>query len=159
MLPWDKHDLTEYFAWLRETHPRYMVILQCYKQVMEQGADSAIEKIGRYGSMIDYVLFDASHGTGQRLDVESLREFVAAGYESPDLKRVNFGVAGGLDAETVPQLAPLVDEFPELSWDAEGRLRGEKHVSRFGGNVIWPLDLDKTKRYIAASTHLLGNRP
>jgi len=37
--------------------------------------------------------------------------------------QVGIGVAGGLDAENVRELAPLLRDWPDLSLDAEGRLR------------------------------------
>ncbi|MDI6734376.1 MAG: hypothetical protein QMD50_02710 [Patescibacteria group bacterium] len=39
---------------------------------------------------------------------------------------MNFTVAGGLQAKNLDLLKPLIKEFPELSIDAEGKLRDEK---------------------------------
>ena len=76
-----------------------------------------------YGGLIHYVLMDASGGKGLALDAEVLRPYLRA----LAVKRlpIGLGVAGGLSPVTLDLVQPLVDEFPELSLDAEGKLRDE----------------------------------
>lgn len=96
------------------------------------------------------VLLDASGGTGTGLDAERLERArrlieVARGHFRP----INFGLAGGLCAETLPAVAPIVREHG-LSIDAEGRLRD--------GDEGGDLKLDKVRAYLAAAGELLGER-
>jgi len=88
------------------------------------------------------ILLDASGGRGLPLDVASARE----GLREVDWDGVGFGVAGGLCAETVGALAPLMAEYPALSIDAEGRLRtAEDH-----------LDMANVRAYLRASADVIG---
>ena len=74
-----------------------------------------------YGGLIHYVLLDASGGKGSPLDAEMLRPYLRA-LAAKQLP-IGLGVAGGLSPVTLNLVQPLVDEFPHLSIDAEGKLR------------------------------------
>ncbi|HET6622454.1 MAG TPA: hypothetical protein VFG56_00790 [Candidatus Saccharimonadales bacterium] len=127
-------------AGLRE----YKVIVQCHGEAMAEGPKPAIEKLKRLSpDEIDWVLFDASHGKGLEMEPDALRPFLETGLEDPDLAHVGFGVAGGLDAAAVERYIPeLLRDFPEISWDAEGRLH------RTDDGV---LDMQAAKDYLRAS--------
>jgi len=95
-----------------------------------------------YGDAATDILLDASGGRGLPLDVVTARE----GLRELDWDGVGHGVAGGLCAETVGALAPLLAEYPDLSIDAEGRLRtAEDH-----------LDMAKVRAYLRASADVIG---
>ena len=130
-------------------------IVQCHGYAMEEGPKSALDKLKRLVGEreIGFVLFDASHGRGQEMNPEALLPFIEAAYNDRDLahKMTNFGVAGGLHAGNLEELLPkLLREFPELSWDAEGRL----HDSIADGGD-GSLNMDRTKQYLVRSAALL----
>ena len=77
-----------------------------------------------YGGLIHYVLLDASEGLGKPLDARMLMPYLRA----LAAKRLPIGlcVAGGLSADTLHLVVSLIDEFPNLCLDAEGKLRNRK---------------------------------
>lgn len=76
-----------------------------------------------YQGLVSYVLLDPSGGYGKLLNTERAKEYLDALVE----KEVNtgLGVAGGLSPTTLNLIEPLVRDFPDLSIDAEGRLRDQ----------------------------------
>lgn len=67
------------------------------------------------------IMLDASAGRGIPLDVDFTLACLEAIREAiPD---VELGISGGLDAETLPRILPIIREFPHVSISAEGRLR------------------------------------
>ena len=89
-----------------------------------------------YQGLVHYVLLDLSEGYGQPLDtawcLQQLRELRAA-----DLG-LGLAVAGGLSPSTLHLIAPLINEFPHLSIDAEARLRDDDDT----------LDMDLALEYV-----------
>lgn len=151
MLPWhDNADMARFLDWLRET-TGLPVLLQCHGPAMNSlGPDGAAQALGRLAHSIDFVLFDASHGTGKRLDVDRLSGFVEAAYGCAALDHVGVAVAGGLSPATVADDLPaLLSAFPDLSWDAEGSL----HPAGVAGDR--PLDMGTVHGYLSASAALL----
>ena len=153
MLPWhsDKN-IAPFLAQLKELHPDKLVLLQCHGDAMAQlGPKHAMRRLGALASSIDYVLFDSSHGTGKRLNVGNLRDFLYEGYASSKLDTVGLAVAGGLNATVVREDLPeIVDTFPQTSWDAEGQL----HPINSKGER--PLDEEIVGDYLTASRDILG---
>lgn len=81
-----------------------------------------------YGGLIHYVLLDASGGLGKPLDAEMLRPYLRA-LMTKQLP-IGLGVAGGLCADSLHLVTPLIDEFSNLCLDAERRLRNKNdHLS------------------------------
>ena len=80
-------------------------------------------------SVITDVLIDGSCGHGTPLNAEKTEAYIAAITEScPNL---GIGVAGGLSAETLGSIKPLLKKYPRLSFDAEGKLRdADDHLDR-----------------------------
>lgn len=126
----------------------YQVIVQCHAAAMNEGAKPAIEKLKRLSpDEIDWVLFDASHGKGLELNPDALKPFLDAAFSDPDMAHVGIGVAGGLDATAVERHLPsLLRDFPNLSWDAEGRL----HRTADGS-----LDMAATRQYLRTSADVI----
>jgi hypothetical protein len=126
----------------------FYVLVQCHEAAMSEGPKTALEKLKRLSpDEIDHILFDASHGKGKEMDPDHLKRFLQAAFDDPDLAHVAFGVAGGLDATAVErQLPSILKDFPQISWDAEGKL----HKTADGG-----LDMKAAKDYLSASAEVL----
>jgi hypothetical protein len=152
MLPFDDPD-----ADLRDTLRAVGaldLIVQCHARAMSQGPTRAIEMLKRLSDEIDYVLFDASHGTGKTLDTDALLPFLEAAYNDPDFAAfgTNFGIAGGLDGPTVESALPaVVAQFPEVSWDAEGKLHDKIEDGGDGS-----LNMHRVHQYMLSSVRVLG---
>ena len=152
MLPWHKN--TAMWSFLEDVKDQGVeVFLQAHKNAMETlGPRDTIRLLGHYAGLIDYVLFDSSHGTGTRLDTSTLEPFVAESYDQFDLSVTGIAIAGGLNSEVVREDLPqLVNKYPNLSWDAEGQLHPVNEVGKR------PLDLSITQDYLNASTEILSS--
>lgn len=108
------------------TSGKYRLVLQVGGGAMEKvenNPSKLADMIGGYANLrlVDDVLIDPSGGKGQPFDSEKARSFLR------EIKRrnfeVNLGVAGGLGPNSMKHIQPLLDEFPDLNIDAEGRLR------------------------------------
>lgn len=154
LLPWHSDpEITNFLHETKDRHPEKLILLQCHGGAMEQlGPRGAIRQLGALAAAVDYVLFDASHGTGQRLDTKNLSRFLDEGYSSESLSSVGFVVAGGLNAHVIREDLPeIVSIFPDTSWDAEGQLhplndKGER-----------PLDEAAVREYLVASGSVLSD--
>ena len=155
MLPWQQNDAMLPFIEEVKQRTNHTIILQAHGEAMQQlGAENMAKKLGRYAHTLDYVLFDASHGKGVRLDPNALRPFLDKVYESKQLTSVGFGVAGGLSADVVRnELAALVNTYPDLSWDTEGKV----HCTHEDGTPGF--DPNAAKDYLEASSNILSALP
>ncbi len=150
MLPWHKNnDALKFLEDAKNTE--VAVFLQVHKEAMEElGPKGVVRRLGRFASQIDYLLFDSSHGTGQRLDTSALKPFVAEAHDRLDLSQTGIALAGGLHGAIVREDLPeLVAQFPNLSWDAEGQLHP------VGQDGKRPLNLAVTEDYLRASSEIL----
>jgi len=150
-MPW--HANNEMWEFLEQVKQRdIQVFLQAHKGVMKTlGPKSTVKMLKHYGDIVDYVLFDSSHGTGTRLNVDELEPFVAEAYDKLDLTKTGVAIAGGLNGQIIRQELPyFVDKYPDLSWDAEGQL----HPVGFDGKR--PLDMGVTRAYLQASAEVIG---
>lgn len=152
MLPWHTDDNMLPFLEKTKEQTGHVIILQAHSESMSQlGPDGITKTLGRYAHALDYILFDASHGKGVRMNPKSLLPFLDATYESTELTEVGFGVAGGLCASVVKEdLPPLLEAHPSISWDAEGKLHGAYEDGVPG------LDWAATKQYLEASSDVLS---
>ncbi len=155
LLPWQQNDAMLPFIEEVKQHTNHTIILQAHGESMQQlGAENMAKKLGRYAHTLDYVLFDASHGKGVRLDPNALRPFLDKVYESKQLTSVGFGVAGGLSADVVRnELPALVNTYPDLSWDTEGKVHGIHEDGTLG------FDPNAAKDYLEASSNILSALP
>ena len=151
MLPW--HEDESMLPWLERLKDEsgLTILLQAHGEAMsELGPEGVARKLDRYAHALDYILFDASHGKGVRMDTEALLPFLEAGYASGELSSVGMGVAGGLNARVVREDLPaIVERYPDVSWDAEGQL----HPMR--GDCTRPIDMSVAKKYLEASREVL----
>jgi hypothetical protein len=140
-LPWTDTDYKDMLTDFSEYYPNQSVILQASNQVLENSTPKQLtNELARLP--VNHVLLDPSGGYGRKFDQAKLRQYVDEIYQQQ--LPVGVGVAGGLDAKSVEELfGPLVEEYPGLSCDAEGRLRKGKEGST-------SLDLEKTEAYILA---------
>jgi hypothetical protein len=85
------------------------------------------------------------------MNAEILRPYLEAGYNSNELSRVGFSIAGGLNANIVRQELPaIVKDYPDISWDAEAQL----HPVQYDGTR--PIDRGRTADYLEASAEVLS---
>lgn len=153
MLPWHTDDTMLPFIEKVKRTTGHKIILQAHGESMALlGPEGVARKLGRAAHAIDYVLFDASHGKGVRISPQALLPFLEASYDSSELSAVGFGVAGGLCAEVVREELPaLLDEYIDLSVDAEGKLHGSYDDGVHG------LDWAKSKDYLNAMYDVLND--
>ena len=151
MLPWDTDATLLPFVEEVKRASGLKMLLQVHGEIMQRlGPDKVVRMLGRYAHALDYILFDASHGKGVRLNTDALRPFLEAAYGSDELQTVGISVAGGLNSTVVSEDLPgLIQKYPSLSWDAEGRL----HPTNTAG--LRPIDMDVAQSYIIASAEVL----
>lgn len=123
-IAWPSLDvLAEY----KKAYPKKQIVLQIGGHAFEtvnHSPEQLATKVAEYDEVVEYVLLDPSGGYGKPFDPECARDYLLA------LKAKNIGiglvVAGGLSPTTLDLVEPLVREFPDLSIDAEGRLRTQE---------------------------------
>ncbi len=111
----------------KKAHPAKRIVLQIGGHALEMvnhSPERLAVKVAEYDGVAEYVLLDPSGGYGKPLDPVLACDYLLA------LKAQNFkmglGVAGGLSPTTLSLVEPLVGEFPDLSIDAESRLRTQE---------------------------------
>lgn len=152
MLPWDSNDSMQRFLEdIKSARPDIMVLLQCHGNAMKLlGPKGATKKLGAYANVLDYVLFDSSEGRGIRMSPESLEPFIYEAYSSSCLGRIGLAIAGGLDEPAVREfMPPIVGNYPDISWDAEGRLHPVNTADKR------PLNIKLVNEYFASSSKVL----
>ncbi len=80
-----------------------------------------IERLKPYQGIITDVLFDPSGGRGQPLNPAIAEQYLSAITE--EFPNLGIGAAGGLSSTTLHLVGPLLQKFPQLSIDVEGRVR------------------------------------
>ncbi|MFA7193399.1 MAG: hypothetical protein WC087_00580 [Candidatus Paceibacterota bacterium] len=122
-------------------HP-FKVILQIDATAFDMVDNSPrklVDKLCEYDGNVHYVLLDKSAGEGKLMDTEFLLPFLHQ--ITKDLPRLGIAVAGGLGPDTMDVVRPIVEEFPYVSIDAQGRLRSS-------GDARDPIDWDIAKKYL-----------
>ncbi len=128
------------------------IILQIGRNALAEANDdpqAVVERLKEYDGVIHRVLLDKSIGRGIGMDAHLLLPFARAIKES--LPSIGLGAAGGLGPGTVDRIKPLLDEIPDISWDAQGRLRPS-------GNAIDPIDWNYAGGYLMESLRLTAGR-
>lgn len=126
------------------------VILQVGKNAIEEASNDPAEVVRRlddYEGVIHRVLLDKSMGRGLGMDATGLIPFARAIRES--FPTLGIGAAGGLGPETIQLVEPLAAVFPDLSIDAQGRLRPS-------GNALDPIDWDMAGSYLVKAQQLFA---
>ncbi|MDO8495733.1 MAG: hypothetical protein Q7S32_04475 [bacterium] len=113
--------------------PHKTIVLQIGARALQEIESSPaklVQRLNDYRGLVHSVLIDPSGGQGKMLDVGAAGNYLRAIRNVyPGLA---LGVAGGLSPSTLPRIRPLVDEFCDLSIDAEGRLRDENDKLHLG---------------------------
>ncbi len=125
------------------------VILQLGANALaETGGDPAVtvNRLRDYEGVIHRVLIDKSMGRGLVMDANVLLPFVSAIRQH--FPTLGIGVAGGLGPGTVEAAQPLLRAFPDLSIDAQGRLRPS-------GNALDPIDWDIASEYLVQAASII----
>lgn len=118
------------------------IILQIGKKAFEMvdnDPKKLVQRLEIYECVIHRVLLDKSMGRGVGMDASELLPFVR------EIKNhfSNLGIVagGGLGPETIDLVNPLVDEFPDISIDAQGQLRSS-------GSALDPIEWHRASEYI-----------
>jgi hypothetical protein len=117
-----------------KTFPLHQLILQINQQALdavENNPERVIQRLREYGDALSYMLFDKSGGRGIPMDAEALRPFVELTYRS--FPGIGVVVAGGLGPNSTDLAEPLAKDYPQISWDAQSKLRPS-------GSALDPID-------------------
>lgn len=133
---------------IRDSRKQVEIILQIGRNALEE-ADNNPEivayKMKKYIGVIDRVLLDRSMGQGISMDANFLLPFAwAIRRRFPNL---GLGIAGGLGPNTIGLVEPFVKNFPDVSIDAQGKLRPS-------GSALDPIDWEIAEQYLIESLKL-----
>lgn len=152
-VPWPQIDqLTEF----RQTYPGARVVLQLGSKALDDvtwDPDGLFRKLREYRlakAMTD-VLFDPSGGFGIYSSVEKAMPLLDQIPCVTVSSAMGYGFAGGLRAERLHRLMPLVKRHKRISLDAEGQLRSPDNDP--GNNI---LDLYKAYAYLVGALALFN---
>jgi hypothetical protein len=133
---------------IRSINKEIDIILQVGKNAFEEAnndPEEIIDRVKRYLGIIDYMLLDKSMGRGVGMDANSLIPFIQAlKKECPEL---GIAVAGGLGPHTMHLAEPIINIYPDISIDAQGRLRPS-------GNALDPIDWAIAEKYLIKALQL-----
>lgn len=108
-----------------QQNPEQQLIIQLNPEAFQMAEGLKIGIISRlkqeYSGLVDHVLLDLSAGFGRPLDTAWARRQLQE-LRDADLG-FGLGVAGGLSPTSLHLVESLVKDFPQLSIDAEARLR------------------------------------
>ena len=149
LLPWDTSGKSDLFRHIKNNYPDTEILLQAHgRQMQQHGHKELVRRLNWYDGLIDRVLFDASHGTGKRLDVDYLLPFVQ---EAEDRTDLGIGIAGGLNSAVLrEELVTILKWYPDLSFDAEGQLHGNADSTSNALNMPVTVDYLRTAHEITA---------
>lgn len=135
---------------LKRKFPNLQIVLQINTKALEavgNDPDVLVEWLKKYDSLLDYVLLDKSHGRGVGMDAQGLLPFVRA--ISDRLLMIEVGVAGGLGPSTMDLVLPIVYEFPNVSIDAQGKLRPSS-------SALDPIDWEMAHEYLCEAVTIFS---
>lgn len=128
----------------RLTESKAHVVLQLGRRAISNDVPFEIaNRLWDYVGLVDALLLDMSGGEGRPLDLRTARQYLSA-FREVGLPFA-LGVAGGLGPGSLESIQALLEEFPDLSWDAQGRLR----------NADNELDLEAVGSYLEQSFALV----
>jgi len=128
-------------------HPDLKFVLQIGGGAMKAVGHDVVKlanQVAEYDGLVDYLLLDPSGGTGTPfntdLALQYLRVLSLRGFD------IGLGVAGGLGPDNLGCLLSIAREFPQVSIDAEGRLRSGEDDH---------LDLENASTYLVRALRAL----
>ena len=127
---------------IRSARPGLRLVLQVNPDLFGGSPREVADQVREISGLTDDILVDASAGQGRPVDPERALPYLEALSESG----VGLGVAGGLSAENLPLIEPLLARFPSLSFDAESRLRDAEDR----------LDPSKVRQYVETALRLVS---
>lgn len=144
----------------KDKHSDIAVVLQLGKsafEMVDHSPQKMVDELDKYGDSIDYVLLDLSMGTGRAMQADELLS--ALRLIRQELPGLGLAVAGGLGPETVHLLEPIAKEFPDISIDAQGRLKPVDAPVDDKGHLVSTVnaDLGRSQEYIRKSCAILDN--
>ena len=125
------------------------VILQVGENAIEAAGNDPTEVVRRlegYEGVIHRVLLDKSMGRGLGMDEKILRPFIQE--ISEYIPELGIAVAGGLGPNTTHLVEGLARDYPQMSIDAQGRLRPS-------GSAFDPIDWNMAAEYIRKAMTIL----
>lgn len=145
-MPWPNPEMIA--RGVRLSGKQIEVILQVGRNSFsEVGNDplGVVSRLESYNNIIHRVLLDKSMGEGRSMDAVELSLCIRA--IKKRLPRLKITVAGGLGPNSIELVEPLVKKFPDISIDAQGRLRPS-------GSILDPIDWDMAKEYLIKALSL-----
>lgn len=136
-------DLREIMHAIHSSRKKIEVILQIGKKSFDEVGNNVhcfVDKLHEYEGFITRVLLDKSMGRGLGMDAVGLLPYARAIREI--FPHLGIGAAGGLGPDTLDLVMPLIQEFPDLSIDAQGKLRPS------GDALREPIDWNMAHEYI-----------
>lgn len=131
----------------RTCFPDDIIIQQLPKRdVEDEEPISVARRFDGWADLINHVLIDASGGEGVLFDPFRAKALIIA--LSIRFPNLGIGIAGGLGPRTVGLLAPLLEQFPLLSFDAESQLMCDDGLS-----------LTSVRTYLTKAAELLKYKP
>lgn len=108
----------------KRQHPGLRLVVQANHHMFrtaEYSPQRLAKKAASYVGIAEYLLFDLSGGSGMLCSCDLLYNFVVTMKQAKI--PLNLGIAGGLGVYTLHTVKQLLRQNPDLSIDAEGRLR------------------------------------
>lgn len=134
-------------AELRYARPGIEIIQQISSKAKEEAGIRWVDKMEQYAGIVDYILLDSGMGKGIPFQpanvIYDINIALSCGFSQSQI-----AVAGGLGPKTYTNLQPVLDRYPDISCDAQGKLRPS-------GSAVDPLDFDYVKQYISGVCSLL----
>ncbi len=146
-MPWPDPEVVA--SGVNKSHKQIEVILQVGKRSIEEANDrpeEVVRRLEEYVGVIHRVLLDTSMGRGLGMNAVALLPFARAIRDR--FPYIGLVAAGGLGPDSINLVEPLVKEFPDLSIDAQGKLRPS-------GNALDPIDWDMAGAYLIKALELL----
>jgi hypothetical protein len=135
---------------MKHARPGVEVLLQVSSKALDLidehnvALDFALDS---YEGIVDYVLLDSGMGRGIAFDPSHVLRNLAIA--SCVFRDDQLAVAGGLGPDTYENLKPILDQYPKISCDAQGRLRPSH-------NALDPLNMEYVEQYIKGVCSLLS---
>lgn len=139
-MPWPDPEVIKKF---RRLYPAARVVVQINREALAEfdgDLQACVTEAEKYNKVATDLLFDLSGGEGRPIDTDLAWKFFKSFHGS-----CNLVIAGGLDAESLPNLQTFFRTFSSISIDAQGKLRTSSDH----------LDLRKAKKYLQKALALL----